>query len=377
MRHRSREGAASGIQGLAIAGLGAGNRDQGIRSSVDIRGVWTGRGPRRSLIAPAGIGFIVILLGAGGGAQAAAPPRVGGCPIFPPFAGSATAPSAPDQSAWNQDVSRSPVSARSDRYIQRITALGGNQVVHPDFGGGGAYGIPYTTVGASQARVKVRVTGYPGESDFGLAPIPPDAPVEYGSDRHVLVLQRGRCELFEMFAARYAGGRGHRWSAGSTAHFGLGSRRLRPEGWTSADAAGLPILPGLVRHGEVSRGSVRHAIRVTFAETRRAYIHPATHYASDRCDPNLPPMGLRLRLSRRYFVNNLDRFPPGSESRVIFKALYRYGIITADNGGSGSNWFITGARSPAWSDGDLNRLKTVPGTAFVVVRSRARAVTPC
>ena len=193
----------------------------------------------------------------------------------------------------------------------------------------------------------------------------------------MLVLQRRRCDLFEMYAAHYVGGHGHRWNAGSTARFNLRSTRLRHDGWTSADAAGLPILAGLVRYGEVHRGHVRHAIRVTFEETRRAYIHPATHYASDLCDPNLPPMGLRLRLSHDYFHHNLHRFPAGSQSRVIFKALYHYGIINADNGGTGANWFITGARSKRWHDGDLNRLKAVPGTAFVVVDSRAPVKTPC
>jgi hypothetical protein len=314
------------------------------------------------------------LLGFGAAAPAAAPPAIGGCPILPAFTGAATAPSAASLRAFNQDVSRSPVDPRSRRYVDRITALGGNQVVHPDFGGRGAYGIPYTSVGPSQARVRVRVTGYPEESDFGWAPIPAGAPIEGGSDRHVLVLQRQRCQLFELFDASYVGGPGHRWRAGSTARFDLRSGRLRPDGWTSADAAGLPILPGLVRPGEVERGRVRHAIRATFATTRRAYLHPATHYASDRCDPGLPPMGLRLRLSSDYYHRHLERFPPGSQSRVIFTALYRYGIINADNGG---NWFITGARSARWRDGDLNRLKTVPGTAFVVVRSRAPLKTPC
>jgi hypothetical protein len=338
--------------------------------------VWTGRGARRSLTALTGIGALVALLGVAGSA-AAAPPRIGGCQVFPPFAGSATAPSAADQTAWNQDVSGTPVAARSRAYVNRITALGGNQVVHPDFGGNGAYGIPYTTVGPNQPRVRVRVIGYPDESDFGLAPIPANAPVEGGSDRHVLVLQRQKCLLFELFAAHYAGGSGHRWTASSTARFNLGSPRRRHEGWTSADAAGLPILPGLVRYGEVAEGHVRHAIRATFSETRRAYIHPATHYASDRCDRNLPPMGLRLRLSSQYFHDNLGRFPAGSQSRVIFEALYHYGIINADNGGSGSNWFITGARSKRWRDGDLNRLKSVPGRAFVVVSSQAPVKTPC
>jgi hypothetical protein len=193
----------------------------------------------------------------------------------------------------------------------------------------------------------------------------------------VLVLQRQRCKLFEMFAAPYVGGTGHRWTAGSTARFDLRSTRRRPDGWTSADAAGLPILPGLVRYGEVRRGRVRHAIRVTFAETRRAYIHPATHYASNLCDRYLPPMGLRLRLRRGYFRRHLHLFPVHSQSRVIFRALYHYGIINADNGGTGANWFITGASSKRWRDGDLDRLKTVPGSAFAVVKSRASVKTPC
>ena len=310
-------------------------------------------------------------------AQAAKPPKIGGCRVFPAFKGPLTARSAANQTAWNQRVSQAPIDRNSSDYVARITSLGGNQVVHPDFGGNGRYGIPFTTVGRDQRRVRVNVTGYPAESDFGRAPIPRRAPVENGSDRHVLVLQRHRCDLFEMFDARYVGGPGHRWNAGSTARFDLRSRRLREDGWTSADAAGLPILPGLVRYGEVRAGRVRHAIRATFAETRRAYIHPATHYASSQCHPDLPPMGLRLRLRRAYFRRNLHRFPRGSQSRVIFRALFHYGIINADNGGSGSNWFITGARSKRWKDADLNRLKTVPGTAFAVVDSRARIRTPC
>jgi hypothetical protein len=328
----------------------------------------------RILAAPA----VLLAVGiAASPAAAAKPPRVGGCPIFPAFSGPVTAPSAANQTAWNQDVSKAPIDSRSGSYIRGITGLGGNQVVHPDFGGNGRYGIPYNTVGRDQRRVRVHATAYPGESDFGRAPIPPHARRENGSDRHVLVLQRGTCDLFEMFGARYVGGHGHRWKAASTAKFNLHSTKLRHDGWTSADAAGLPILPGLVRYGEVKRGNVRHAIRATFSETREAYIHPATHYASDHCARDLPPMGLRMRLSQSYYESNLHRFPKGSQSRVIFTALYHYGIINADNGGPGSNWFITGASSKGWRDGDLNRLKSVPGTAFVVVRSQAGITTPC
>jgi hypothetical protein len=338
--------------------------------------VSTGRQTRRVWLGAMSLALLALALGAAPG-RASMAPRIGGCPIFPTFKGRATAQSAADQTAWNQDVSKAPIDPNSDDYIARITSLGGNQVVHPDFGGNGAYGIPYATVGRHQRRVEVNVTGYPDESDFGRAPIPASAPVENGSDRHVLVLQRHRCDLFEMYAAHHVRGRGHRWTAGSTARFNLHSDRLRHDGWTSADAAGLSILAGLVRPGEVHRGHVRHAIRVTFEETRRAYIHPATHYASDLCDPDLPPMGLRLRLDSSYFRRNLHRFPAGSQSRVIFKALYHYGIVNADNGGTGANWFITGASSKRWHDNDLNRLKAVRGTAFVVVDSRARVRTPC
>jgi hypothetical protein len=327
------------------------------------------RAPISLLAAPAALLALALTASL---AAAAKPPQVGGCPIFPAFTGPGTAPSAANQTAWNQDVSKAPIDPRSSSYVRGITRLSGNQVVHPDFGGNGRYGIPYNTVRRDQRRVRVHVTAYPGESDFGRAPIPPNARVENGFDRHVLVLQRGTCDLFEMFGAHYVGGKGHRWNAASTAKFNLRSAKLRHDGWTSADAAGLPILPGLVRYGEVKRGHVRHAIRATFSETRSAYIHPATHYASDLCARDLPPMGLRLRLSQSYYEKNLDRFPQGSQSRVIFKALYRYGIINADNGGTGSNWFITGASSKRWRDGDLNRLKSVPGSAFQVVKSAAK-----
>jgi hypothetical protein len=301
-------------------------------------------------------------------------PRLAGCRVFPPFRGPAKATSAANQSAWNQDVSRAPVAKHSKRIVETITKLGGNQVVHPDFGGNGRYGIPYAVVGPHRKKVTVKVSPYGDESDFGRAPIPPSAPVEKGSDRHVLVLQRGTCRDYEMFAARYLGGHGHRWHAGSTARFNLHKSRLRHAGWTSADAAGLPILPGLVRYGEVRQGHVRHAIRVTFARTRAAYIRPATHLASSECNRFLPAMGMRFRLRHSYFKKHLHRFPTGSESRTIFTALYHYGIINADNGGTGANWFITGASSKRWHDGDLDRLKSVPGKAFVVVRSAAKPV---
>jgi hypothetical protein len=315
-----------------------------------------------------------IAIAAGSPTEAAKSPRLAGCAVFPAFRGGPHAASAPTEAAWNQNVSHAPVDRRSARYLRTIKGLGGNQVVHPDFGGNGRYGIPYAVVGRHQRRVRVKVSPYGDESDFGRAPIPANAPIERGSDRHVVVLQRGTCRLYEMFAARYLGGRGHAWHAGSTARWNLSSAGLRRLGWTSADAAGLPILPGLVRYGEVAHGAVRHAIRATFAATRAAYVKPATHFASSHCNRGLPPMGLRLRLRSSYYRKHLHHFPKGSQSRPIFTALYRYGIINADNGGEGSNWFITGASSKRWNDHDLDRLKSVPGSAFAVVKSAAKPI---
>jgi hypothetical protein len=271
------------------------------------------------------------------------PPTIGGCRVFPPG------------NPWNRDVSRDPVDPRSDAYIRSIGAAG---FLHPDFGGHGAYGIPYVVVPRDQRRVPIHFDQYGDESDPGPYPIPPTAPVEGGGDRHVLVAQRGTCRLYELYGARRAG-RG--WSAGSGAVFDLRSNRLRHDGWTSADAAGLPILPGLARYDEVAAGAIRHALRVTVRATQRGYIHPATHFAAQSTDPDLPPMGLRLRLKAAYGVGRFR-----GESRVILRALKRYGMLVADNG---SSWFISGALDRRWNDRDLDQLKTVPGTAFEVVRA--------
>jgi hypothetical protein len=321
-----------------------------------------------------------LAIGAWAPLSASAAPAVGGCQLFPAHPGPPGAKSAADQTAWNQDVSRTPKDPRSDRYLRRIRKLGGNQRLHPDFGGGGEYGIPFEVVPADEPLIDVAIgpDGYPDESEFGAgtigpasAPIPLDATIEGGSDRHVLVVREETCELFEMFRSFP---QASSWRADSTAHFDLGSAERHPETWTSADAAGLPILPGLVRHDEVAAGTVEHAIRATFSTTRRAYLHPATHYASSRCGRNLPPMGLRLRLRRSYYAEHLGDFEEESQARPIFEALYRYGMIVADNG---SNWFFTGAADPAWDDDDVGRLKRVPGRAFVVVDSKAPATTPC
>jgi hypothetical protein len=270
---------------------------------------------------------------------------LGGCPVFPA------------SNAWNRDVSKLPVDPRSDAYVRSING-GGSRFLHADFGGGGQYGIPYRVVPRTQPRVPIRFTDYGDESDRGPYPVPLNAPVEGGSDRHVLVVQRGTCRLFEMFNAQRSGSG---WAASSGAVFNLRSNRLRHEGWTSADAAGLPILPGLARYPEVKRGKITHALRFTTQRTQKGYIHPATHFASGSSDPNLPPMGLRLRLKKSY---SLARFH--GQALVILKALRRYGMIDADNG---TSWYITGGADRRWNDEDLNQLKTVPGSAFEAVQT--------
>ncbi|MDJ0767698.1 MAG: hypothetical protein QNJ12_02850 [Ilumatobacter sp.] len=274
-------------------------------------------------------------------------PRVGGCPVFP------------GDNAWNQEIADTPLHPDSDAIIARINSSGGTRL-HPDFGENPDFGIPFVVVPADQPEVAIEYRAFGDESDPGPFPIPLDAPVEGGAgaggDRHVLVLRSGTCELFELYRAFRSGGG---WAADSGARFDLTSNDLRPLGWTSADAAGLPILPGLVRYDEVAAGEIRHAIRITFSRTRRGYVLPATHFASDRTDADLPPMGLRLRLTSSYDTSGLT-----GQARVIAVAMQRYGVIVADNG---SNWFFQGAPSPGWDDDDLGQLKGIPGSAFEVV----------
>jgi hypothetical protein len=271
---------------------------------------------------------------------------LGSCKVFPA------------DNPWNKDVSGLPVDANSAAYLAAIAASGGNQKLHADFGGGGAYGIPYITVPGTQAKVPIDFTDYGDESDPGPYPIPLNAPIEGGSDAHVLAVDRDRCKLYELYAASPGASR---WSAASGAVFDLRSNALRPDGWTSADAAGLPIFPGLVRYDEVASGRIDHALRFTVSRTQRAYLHPATHWASSSTAPNLPPMGLRLRLKASFDVSTYT-----GQARVVLNALKKYGMIVADNG---SNWFITGAADTRWNDTDLNQLKTVPGSAFEVVNT--------
>jgi hypothetical protein len=268
-------------------------------------------------------------------------PTVAGCQVFPA------------DNPWNRDVSGDPVDPRSDAYI---ASIGASTFLHPDFGADPTYGIPWTSVPGTQPRVPMSFE-FDDESDPGPYPFPPDAPVEAGGDRHVLVVDRDACRLYETFDSGYVG---PGWRCGSGAVFDLRSNALRPDGWTSADAAGLPILPGLVRREEVLAGEIRHALRFTVRRTQRGYVHPATHFASSNADPNLPPMGLRVRLKASYDVSRFS-----GPARVILTALARYGMFVADNG---SDWFISGETSTAWNDAELEQLKTVPGSAFEVVR---------
>jgi hypothetical protein len=264
----------------------------------------------------------------------------------------------PASNPLNQDISRAPVDPRSASYV---ASIGLSAHLHPDFGTNPGYGIPYTVVGQRQPKVRITFTEFGGESDPGPYPIPPSAPVEgagEAGDRHVLVLQRGSCKLYELYAAQRAGAG---WLAGSGAVFNLRSNALRPAGWTSADAAGLPILPLLVRYDEVRAGRIDHALRVTVERTQRGYIHPATHFASASSDPNLPPMGLRLRLKASFSLAGFH-----GQSLVVLRALKRYGLIVADNG---SPWYITGAPDRRWNEEDLAQIKRVPGSAFEAVRT--------
>jgi hypothetical protein len=276
-------------------------------------------------------------------------PQVGGCAVFPP------------DNAWNRDISGDPVDPRSDAYIAAINA-GGRERLHPDFGSNPEYGIPYIVVPAGQPELPIEYVEYPEESDPGPFPIPADAPVEGGpasdGDRHVLAVRQGECVLYELYHARYVG---PGWEAGSGAVWDLRVNATRPEGWTSADAAGLPILPGLARYDEVTAGEIRHALRFTVWRSQDAYVPPASHAAGATDDPNYPPMGLRLRLKADYDLSGVT-----GQSRVILEALKRYGMIVADNG---SSWFISGASDPRWDDDDLNQIKRVPASAFEVVQS--------
>lgn len=264
-------------------------------------------------------------------------------------------------SVWNRDVSADPVDPRS---ATLLTSIGLDKPLHPDFGttwNGAPIGIPYMVVKGDQPRVPVGFT-YSGESDAGPYPIPPDVPVEGGTnstgDRHVIVLDRDHGELYELYNAKPVGAN---WQADAGAVFDLTTGADRPAGWTSADGAGLPILPGLVRYDEViGRREINHALRFTVRRTRRAYVYPARHFASSLSDIALPPMGMRLRLKGSV---DLASYPP--ECRVILTALKRYGMFLADNGG---DLYLSGAPDPRWNDSMLGLLSGIKARDFDVIQ---------
>ncbi len=285
---------------------------------------------------------------AGASAQALRLPNAKRCPVLP-----AT-------NAWNQRIDRLPVAADS---AQLIASIGLDAHAHADFGSGlwdgGPIGIPFDVVSKRTPRTKVSFE-YADESDRVRYPIPATVHIEGGpgsaGDRHAILLDRDACRLYELFALRrQAGG----WTAGSGAVWNLRSNHLRRAGWTSADAAGLPIFPGLARYDEVARGVIDHALRFTAPRTRRAYVYPARHFASGSTDPALPPMGLRVRLKASVDISSFPK-----QSRVVLTALRRYGMILADNG---SPWYVSGAPNTHWSNDDLHSLGRLTGADFEVV----------
>jgi hypothetical protein len=311
-------------------------------------------------------------------------PTLGACPVFASSQAAANAPSAADESAWNQDVSGAPLDPNSANYIAYIAAHGGD-FVHPDFGSPREYGFPYAVVGKKQKRTKVHFTAYGAESTHGAYRVPLNALVEGGQssdgDRHVLAVDRKRCKLYELYRAFAQKTRTKRvaprlarrtlashWNADGGVIWDLRSAALRPEGFTSADAAGLPIFPGLARYDEAASSAIHHALRVTVSSTRDAWINPGSHCAGDTSNPSAPPMGLRLRLSGGYDISGFT-----GPARAIAVALKQYGLIVADNG---SNWYISGTSDRRWPDENLDQLKSIPGSAFQVVQSAA-PIHPC
>lgn len=270
----------------------------------------------------------------------------------------------PANDGWNTPVDKAEIDPNSDALI---SSIGRNKPLHPDFGtvyNGAPSGIPYIVVAGKTQKVPVSFD-YKDESDPGPYPIPPNAPIEGGQksdgDRHVIVIDRDNLKLYETWNSHPNGTPPKSWKAGSGAIFDLKTNTARPAGWTSADAAGLPIFPGLVRYDEVAlRKEIRHALRFTIVNSRRAYVPPATHFASSKTSTNLPPMGMRVRLKANV---DISKFAPNAQ--VILKCLKTYGMIVADNG---SDWFVSGAPDPRWNDEELNTLKQIKGNDFEVVK---------
>ncbi|HEY0545329.1 MAG TPA: VCBS repeat-containing protein [Pyrinomonadaceae bacterium] len=278
----------------------------------------------------------------------------------------------PANNAWNQDISRATIDPNS---ATLIGSMGANVSLHPDFGtvyAGAPNGIPYVVVAGAQPRVPINFMAYGDQSDPGPYPVPPDAPIEGGpnstGDRHVLVIDRDAWKLYEMYTSVPVNA-GASWDADSGAIFDLNSNALRPAGWTSADAAGLPIFPGLVRYDEVfEQHEIKHALRFTASSTRRAYIYPARHYASSDTSSSLPPMGTRVRLKASF---NVSGFSPAMQ--VVLTAMKKYGMILADNG---SNWYVSGSPDTRWSDDELHTLGALKGSDFEVVQAPSHLLMP-
>ena len=276
-------------------------------------------------------------------ADSSATTTIAGCAVFPA------------DNPWNQDVSKLPLDPHSAQIIKAISS-GGDEYLHADFGSEPDYGIPFIVVDGTQPKVPINFVEYGDESDPGPYPVPLTAPVEAGDDHHVLVVDKDNCILYELYHAEQVG---KGWNAGSGAIFDLRSNKLRPDGWTSTDAAGLPIFAGLAKYDEVQSGKITHALRFTVEETSGGFIHPATHQVSDANSPTLPVMGMRLRLKTSFDTSKFT-----GDSKVILEGLKQYGMIVAD---IGTSWFISGQTDSRWKDDDLDQLKSVPGSAFEVV----------
>lgn len=308
---------------------------------------------------------MALLLAQASSVAAQAGPTVGGCTVFP------------SDNIWNARIDGLPVDRRSQQYVASIGA-GAN--LRADFGSGqheGApIGIPYVVVPMHQPKVEIRFRDYGAEehaekeSDPGPYPIPRDAPIEGGpnstDDRHVIVLQQGSCTLFELYKA--VPNLDGTWNAASAARFDLEGNELRIDGWTSADAAGLPVFPGLVRHEEIAAGEIRHALRFTAPRTRKGYVWPARHYASSDADEALPPLGQRFRLRAGFDISRFSK-----RNQVILRALQTYGMMLADNG---SAWFLSGAPHASWNNDELRELLQVKGSDFEAVDVSALMVDP-
>jgi hypothetical protein len=300
-------------------------------------------GPRTALKVQLAVGLalLAVLGGTVQGALAKPLPGASGCSIFPA------------DNVWNQPIDSLPV--RSDS-ATLIASIGLTRGLHPDFGSYSGYGIPYSIANHLTPRKTVKFR-WKSESDKGPYPIPGKVKREAGSDHHILIVEKNACKLYELFgASKSASGK---WSAGSGAIWNLKLDRLRPDGWTSADAAGLPILPGLARYDEVAAGVIAHALRFTAPTTRSAHIYPARHDAGDGDDASLPPMGLRVRLKASVDLSGFS-----GQAKVVLIALQRYGMILADNG---SPWYVTGAPDAHWNDDNLHGLGAITGDMFEAV----------